>query len=110
MVKPAAFLPNRKNGQTSVFRRGERPREELWKLGHEHIGKSRSLHGAGILTAEEIRAASLGIQAEEPPHCHANIVRWPALPDDPDLSKARQKEVAAVLASKSKLILRNDPG
>ena len=110
MVKPAAYLPNPKNGQTSVFRHGVQPPERLWQLGNEHLAEGRSLHGAGILTAKDVRDASLNVQAEEPPHFHANIINWPNFPDDPEESKAKQKKAAIILASRSKLVLRNDPG
>jgi hypothetical protein len=30
MVKPAAFLPNPKDHETSVFRHGSEPRDRLW--------------------------------------------------------------------------------
>ena len=53
MVKPAAFLPNPKNGETSVFRHGSLPREPLWQIATDHVGANRTVHGAAIVKAKQ---------------------------------------------------------
>jgi len=104
MVKPAALLPNPKNGETSVFRHGEHPADSLWEIGRTHIGGDRSLHGAAVIAASVVRVELLEVTADEPPDRHANIIGWPSDPDDPVLTKAKRKEKAAVLAGNSILL------
>lgn len=106
MVKPSAFLPNPRNGETSVFRHEQNPAEELWKLGGLHVAGERTLHGAAMVKALHVRAAQLEIVASEPPGRHANIIGWPSVPMDPELEKAAWKERAAILAQNAKLVKR----
>jgi len=105
-VKPAAFLPNPKNGETSVFRRGGHPRESLWRTAEEYLAGARTLHGAAILKAAHVRSASLDVKAQEPPPRHANIVGWPWSKTDPEMGKAEQKERAALIARDAELVRR----
>jgi hypothetical protein len=104
MAKPAAFLPSVSDRETSVFRHGAEPSDRLWAIGREHAAKSRTLHGAAIVKAHDVRAAPLEIVADEPPARHAAIRGWPWLDDDPDLQKAQQKERAALVASRAALL------
>jgi len=67
MVKPAAFLPNPKDRETSVFRHGSEPLDRLWAIGVEHAAGGRNLHGAAICKARHVRAAQLEVIAGEPP-------------------------------------------
>ena len=98
MVKPAAFLPNPKDRETSVSRHGREPLSKLWEMGQVAAG-SRTLYGAAILKAHHAKSAQLEIISDEPPPRHAVIRGWPWNEDDPDLQRAQQKERAAVLAS-----------
>src|SRR2546423_851890 len=66
MAKPAAFLPNPKQRETSVSRHGAEPLDQLWTLGWQAAG-NRNLHGAAILKTQNIRAAGLDLIANEPP-------------------------------------------
>jgi hypothetical protein len=104
MAKPAAFLPNPKDRETSVFRHGREPREVLWQIGREHATRERTLHGAAVVTAHSVRTALLDVIASEPPARHAAIVGWP-WHDDPDMQKAQQKERAILLAQVAVLLL-----
>jgi hypothetical protein len=106
MVKPAAFLPSPKDQETSVFRHGGEPRDQLWAIGIEHAAGGRNLHAAAICKASHIRAAQLEVIAEEPPPRHAVIRGWPFSETDPELQKAKQKELAALIASKAELVRR----
>ncbi len=106
MAKPAAFLPSAIDRETSVFRHGSEPRDALWAIGTDYAAGGRSIHGAAIVKAGDIRAASLEAIADEPPPRHAAIRGWPRVEDDPELQKAQQKERAAVLASSATLLLR----
>ena len=97
-VKPAAFLPNPKDRETSVSRHGRKPLKTLWKLGAEAAGE-RTLYGAAIFKAADVRSALLDVFADEPPPRHAVIQKWPWLEIDLDLQKAQQKERAILLSS-----------
>lgn len=106
MVKPAAFLPNPKDRETSVSRHGKEPADRLWRLGLLAAGE-RTLYGAALLKAHVIRGAGLEMAADEPPEFHAVIRSWPWLANDPELQRAQQKERAILLASAAgELILR----
>ncbi len=102
-AKPAAFLPNPKYQNTSVFRIGNQP-ERLRLTWAEIARPDRSLKGAAILTAAAVRGAGLEVLANEPPPAHADIAGWPWVESDPELQKARQIEKAAVLAGQSQMI------
>lgn len=104
MVKPSAFLPNPKNGETSVFRQGSEPRASLWQVAREQLASERSLHGVAIFKARHVREAQLDVIAKEPPPCHANIIGWPALQSDPEMEKAKRKELAIQIAQQAELV------
>jgi hypothetical protein len=67
MVKAGAFLPSPNDRETSVFRHGSEPAAALWSIGEEHAAGDRTLYGAGIVKAAEVRAAQLDVLADEPP-------------------------------------------
>lgn len=104
MAKPAAFLPSPKSQETSVFRHGEKPAERLWALGREATGE-RTLYGAAIFKAHVPRSVNLEVVSDEPPPRHAVIRGWPWLENNPELQKARQKEMALVIASNAVISL-----
>lgn len=85
-VRPAAFMPNPRNGETSVFRHGAEPLDELKAIAQVE--------------------ATLEVRAGEPPPLHADIVGWPWQEDDPAFGKAAQKELAALIAQKAGAPLR----
>lgn len=105
MVKPAAFLPNPANRETSVFRHGSEPRAGLLEIGTTHILGDRTLHGAAICKALHVRAARLEVAAKEPPPRHANIIGWPWSEADPELAKAERKELAALIAQHAEPVM-----
>jgi hypothetical protein len=105
MAKPSAFLPSAKDHEASVFRYGSEPRATLWAIGDQYAAGNRTIHGAAIVKALEVRAAMLEITAAEPPPRHAAIQGWP-IDNDPELQKAQRKERALQVASKAALILR----
>jgi hypothetical protein len=98
MAKPAAFLPSPKNHETSVSRHGRQPQDRLWEIGSAAAG-TRKLYGAAIFKTRAVRAVQLEVVADEPPLRHAAIRSWPWIETDPELQKAKQKELAALLAS-----------
>ena len=109
MVKPAAFLPNPKDGQTSVFRHGAEPAGRLWVLGALASG-DRGLRGVAIIRAQAVTGAGLTVAAYEPPERHAAIEGWPHHAD-PATQKALQKQKASILASSAgRPTLRADDG
>jgi hypothetical protein len=105
MAKPAAFMPSAKGRETSAFRHGSEPGDALWAIGDEHMA-GRTIYGAAIVKARDVRVALLDVIASEPPPRHAAIVGWPWLDDDPERQKAQQKERAALIASKAELLRR----
>jgi hypothetical protein len=98
MVKPSALLPNPRDYETSVSRHGRLPLDQLWEIGME-AANGRTLYGAAIFKAREVRSANLEVVADEPPLRHAVINKWPWLENDPELQKAKQKELATSIAS-----------
>lgn len=98
VVKPAAFLPSPKSRDTSVSRHGRAPHDELKSLGLSAAG-ARPLYGAAIFKALNVRAGGLEVESREPPLRHAVVLGWPWIESDPDLQKAKQKEIAALLSS-----------
>jgi hypothetical protein len=60
----------------------------------------RKLYGAAIIKARHAREIRLGVYPDEPPPRHAAIRDWP-IEGDPDIQKARHKELALHLASKA---------
>lgn len=97
MVKPAALLPNPKDRETSVSRHGREPLACLWEIGLAAAG-TRTLYGAAIFKAHVVRNAQLEVMADEPPPRHAVIQGWPWIESDPELQKAKQKELAVLVA------------
>ena len=72
-------------------------------MGQEHISAERSLYGAAMVKALHIRAALLEVVTKEPPARHANIVSWPS-DVDPEMEKARRKNLANQIARHADLI------
>ncbi|MBI2803296.1 MAG: hypothetical protein HYX63_24015 [Gammaproteobacteria bacterium] len=103
-VKPSVFLPNPKNNQTSVFRHGAEPREALWRIAREYAVGDRPLHGAAVCLAGDVRAVLLEVNPKEPPPGHANIENWSVNKNDPELTKATQKELATKIAQRATLV------
>jgi hypothetical protein len=104
-VKSVAFLPNPKNGETSVFRHGDENPSSFWSIGQEHIPRDRTFHGVAIVKAHHVRAVILDVIAKEPPARHANIIDWPC-DTDPEMEKAKRKDLANQIAQYAELLLR----
>ena len=102
-VKPVAFLPNPKNGETSVFRHDGENLSELRSMGQKYLSSERTLHGIAVVKAHHVRAAMLDVVAKEPPPCHANIIDWPNNAD-PEMEKAKRKDVANQIAKYAELL------
>ena len=103
MAKPAAFLPNPKYRNTSVYRCGSDIEiiRQIWQKTNK---SGRALKAAAVCKAVIVRNADLDVISKEPPDAHANIENWPWLDEDPDLQKAKQLEKAQSIAQKSKLV------
>jgi hypothetical protein len=102
----AAYLPNPADWETSVFRRDGFDAARMWVEADQVL--SRRAIGVGLCTAAEIRKAEIEVVAMEPPPRHANLTRWPMTgdADDPDLRKARHREIALAIATAATLVLR----
>lgn len=103
VIKSAAFLP--RDGETSVFRHGADPHDQLWALAHDYALGTRTLHGAAIVKARVIRAAGLEVRPDEPPPPHAVIAGWAAEGVDPAEAKVEQKRQALLLAEGAGVLL-----
>lgn len=97
-VNPSAFIPGKRDRETSVSRHGRTPIAALCSLGRAAAGQ-RKLYGAAMIKAADVSSAELSIAADEPPDRHAVIKGWLWLGNDPALEKAQQKERALILAS-----------
>lgn len=76
-VKYSVFIPPR-NKRLSVFRIAELSENEVWEIGNA-VGIERNLK---LLARADIKVSSvtkigLGIDADDIPPRHANIVGWP---------------------------------
>ena len=100
-VKPAAFLPNPKNGETSVFRHGAEPLDSLRAIAQEEVGTERNIHGAAVVEASVVISIGLEVRAKEPPPRHADIIGWPWHKEDPLWGKAERKELALRIVQKA---------
>lgn len=98
-VKPAAFLPNPKNGETSVFRHVDETDEQLRAKGAELGGeRGKQPHGVAFVKAQVAFDAELQVLPSEPPLKHADIVGWPGFPNEMKRLKGRRKRCAMRLA------------
>lgn len=104
-VKASAFLPNPKDGETSVFRHGAEPLAELWQLATSEALGGRVLHGAGIVPTSRVRVIGLEVVSSEPPQLHAIICGWEWSDTDPERARAQRKEKALKIASAAQLLL-----
>ncbi len=98
-VKPVAFMP--RNGETSVFRYEPDAEGEIWETAEQIVQEGRRTHGVAFIQALDVRNISLDVHSKEPPPRHADILGWPEGVDA--MSKAQQKEFAALLAQCSEL-------
>jgi len=106
IVKPAAFLPHPTNLNTSVFR-GDRSQRDLVQTWKDTSNGTRALKAVARVKAQHVRRSGLDVHSEKPPHAHANIEGWPWSDHDPELAKARQSEIAILIASEAELVLIN---
>jgi len=92
-VRPAAFLPNPKNGETSVFRISGIKDNEIWAIGEREVApkQNRSILGRADIIASKVISQELRVIPSEPPEKHADITGWPD-------EKSKQKLIALELA------------
>ena len=105
MAKPAGFMPGPLDGNTSVFRHAAEPVQLLWDTADRELAERRA-KAAALLTAVDVRRARLEVTASEPPPRHADITQWPEIANDPDVTRAKRKEFALLLAQAARLCRR----
>lgn len=95
-VKPAAFLPNPHNGNTSVFRTSGISEQNTWEIGDREVADRRGkpLLGRADILAFDVLSKHLQINPSEPPLRHANITDWPD-------EKSKRLQIAVELAADS---------
>jgi len=95
-VKYAAFMPNPKNGETSVFRISGISERDIWKIGDREVGvlRNKPVLGRADIVPSFVFTKSLKVVPSEPPVRHANIVGWPE-------EKSEQTLIALQLAAEA---------
>ena len=95
-VRYAAFMPNPKNGETSVYRISGISDREVWEIGDREVGLKRDkpILGRADICASFVITKGLNLVPSEPPIRHANIIGWPQ-------EKSEQKLVALELAAEA---------
>ena len=104
MPKPAAFLPDPKHRNKSVFRCPANP-DHIREILEKNTNFQQAPKAAAVCKTIEVRNAGVDVIAKEPPDAHANIEGWPWLENDPELQKAKQKEIASAIAQKCVLVM-----
>lgn len=106
-VKPGAFLPAR-NLKTSVFRQTRMTRECFERvrdtLAQRRTQRSGQTHKAtALIDLADVLSTGLQVVPEESEFkWHADIAGWPDDANPPE-AKARQKELAGVLAQSARV-------
>jgi hypothetical protein len=102
-VKYAAFMPNPKSGETSVFRTTGISDEEIWLIGEIEVATRRGkpISGRADIETAVVISLSLRVVPSEPPERHANITGWPD-------GRSAQKLIAIKLAEKAQFIKKSD--
>lgn len=98
--RPSAFLPNPKNGKTSVFRTLGLAAAQIWRIGIEIVGSKRGKAPVAYATFSASVPLSLGLSVEPEVSLHrrhADLCNWPA-------EKERQKEIANELRAKCQCV------
>lgn len=100
-VKPAAFMPEPKSLETSVFRTFGLEATEIWAVAERHVmaENGSTLRGCGQVLVEAVYQLGLRVQPDNEPPRHAAIVGWPA-------EKDRQQILALELAETATLLLK----
>jgi len=95
-VRYAAFMPNPKNGETSVYRISGISDREVWEIGDREVGLKRDkpILGRADIGASFVITKGLNVVPSEPPVRHANIIGWPE-------EKSEQRLVALELAAEA---------
>jgi len=95
-VRYAAFMPNPKNGETSVYRISGISGREVWEIGDRKVGPKRDkpILGRADIGASFVITRGLNVVPSEPPIRHANIIGWPE-------QKSEQRLVAIELAAEA---------
>lgn len=88
--------------QTSVFHINGLDEASIWVIGETHVAGplGKTLYGRGDILAAVVEEKKLGIDYDNTPPRHANIIGWPT-------EKHEQKSLAQELAAEAKLKLRD---
>ena len=102
-VKYAAFIPNPKNMETSVFRITGISDEQVWLIGEREVATKRGkpVLGRADIKVYDVVSQDLKVYSAEPPERHANITGWPK-------EKSAQKLIAIKLAEKARFIKKSE--
>ncbi len=94
-VRHTAFLPNPKNGETSVFRISGITDNEIWAIGESEVApiQNKPILGRADIETSIVISKDLKVIPSEPPERHADITGWP--------EESKHKQIALELAAES---------
>ena len=98
-IKYAAFLPDKAEDETSVFRVDGLTDLEVSTVGTQNV-PSGSFHGMAVIRADVARKQKLEVISAEPPGRHAVFQKWP-LDFDEDEQRSKRMVIAMELAERS---------
>ncbi len=95
-VRYAAFMPNPRNGETSVYRISGISDREVWEIADREVGlrRDKPILGRADIGTSFVITKGLNVVPSEPPIRHANILGWPE-------QKSEQRLVALELAAEA---------
>lgn len=103
-VKHTAFLPDKRDDETSVFRIEGLDTQEISRVGSANV-PSGHFHGAAVVRATCARRHKLEVSSAEPPDRHGVFRNWP-IDIDAEEQRARRMNIAQQIAADSTFIPR----
>lgn len=102
-VRHTVFLPNPKNGETSVFRISGITDNEIWDIGEREVVpiRNKPILGRADIETSIVISKDLKVIPSEPPERHADITDWP--------EESKQKQIALELADEAKFHKSKNP-
>ncbi len=105
-VKYSAFMPPA-DLQLSVFRTQGLTEEEIWTIGEKEVVEKaptlKTLYGRAEIIALDVKKVGLGLDPDDTPPRHTNIIGWPQV-------KSEQKLMALQLAEDALLKIKEIEG
>ena len=103
-MKYPAFLPDKVDDETSVFRLDGLDERQISEIGAKNMPNGH-FYGAAVVKVGVVRRETLTVLADEPPDRHGVFRSWP-LHDDAEFKKARRMEIAEAIAEEAAFLPR----